>query len=554
MKRKVSIVFLLMVLLAGSGVLVFGTGTTDETGEPVTIRMIGRGASVATTPGRQADIVAQEIERILNINWDYTELEGDAVQQTIVASGDLPDILQITIPDHIEPLIEAENILELGQHLDKLPNMTLNASIMIDYSREYLSAGTGDFYAVLNQVQAGRSGGVAAGPWLRMDYLEELGYPEMNSPLEVLDVLAEMQRRHPENEDGQKVWGVTMWHDWGLFGYVIMHNFYKGLHNIDANRLHFVNMANWDEIVHPTDDDHPIWLDGKFYNRAHQMGLLDPETFTQNYDNALQKINGFRILAPMLNWTTYNPNTTLANAGGKGYVHHYFPDTPEWTYLVGANEPFGSSGHIMVVSSKTKVLDAALKFLDFIYSDYGVRVMQSGKEGLHWNYENNKPVPTQAYIDEIMNNPDFMVTAGIRKWTNWKGLAGVDSDGYPFSLASLPEIAKMTLLPFQKEYLGLLGYQTEGEQLDARVNQTFHNGALTSFVPMADEEVQRVGASIANYLHTALAQLWLAESDEQYEGIKAEIIAELKKLGIEEQSKYWEGAFAEARNTYAKFN
>lgn len=552
MKRKVSIVFLLMVFLVGPGILVFGTGTTDN-GEPITITTIGRGASVATTPGVQPDIVAQEMERLTGVRWDFAEIENTDQTQAIVASGDLPDILQIVTTDHIEPLIEAGHVMDLGPYLDKLPNMTKNASIMIQYSRDFLSGGTGKFYSILNQVQKGQAGGIAVGPWMRMDYLEELGYPEMKNPDDWLDVLAQMQAKHPKNADGQNVYGVTMWHDWGLFGYVIMHEFYKGTVNIDPNRLYHVKLYNYEEMVNPTDDDSPFWLDGAFYNKAHQMGLLDPETFTQSYDNALQKINGLRILAPMLSWTTMNPTTAISEAGGKGFVRPLLPDTPDWTYKRGETSPFGSTGHVMLVSSKTKVLDACLKWLDFLYSEHGVRVMQSGKEGLHWNYENGKAVPTQLYIDELMKNPDFMNTTGIRKYTNYKGLAGTDSKGQPYSLAGESGVASLMLLPFQKEFYERIGVKTEEDILNTRLNQTYHNGALISFLPLPSAEVKRADATIVNYLTTAMAQLWLAESDQQFAGIKADIIAELKKLGIEEQEKYWEGALKEARDTLARF-
>ena len=69
-----------------------------------------------------------------------------------------------------------------------------------------------------------------------------------------------------------------------------------------------MSLSNPDVLINPTSDNHSIWLDAKWFNKAYRMGLLDPETFTQKYDAALEKYNGLRILCPLLNWTTYPAN------------------------------------------------------------------------------------------------------------------------------------------------------------------------------------------------------------------------------------------------------
>ena len=179
---------------------------------------------------------------MIGVRWEFAEITGTDAAQTIVASGDLPDILQVVDTALIEPMIKAGHVLDLDSYLDKLPNVENNASMMLQYSRQHLSAGRGKLYALLNQVMGSQSGGTAIGYYMRMEYLEELGYPEMNDPYDVLDVLAEMQKRHPTNEEGQKVYGVTMWHDWGLFGYVIINQIMTGIQEIDPNRMYMVDL------------------------------------------------------------------------------------------------------------------------------------------------------------------------------------------------------------------------------------------------------------------------------------------------------------------------
>ena len=547
-----------VVLLFCVAALVFGGGTEESAAasdEPVEVLIIGRGASVATHDGVQTDMIAKEIERLIGVKWNFGEITGVDMAQTIVASGDLPDILQVVETSLVEPMIEAGHVKDMDPYLDKLPNIVNNASTMINYSRQHMSAGTGGFYAIMNQVIEEQIGGSPIGPYLLMDYLEELNYPEINDLYDVLDVLAEMVKRHPENADGQKVYGVTMWHDWGLFGYVIIHQQINGVMEIDPNRMYMVDLkgAKYERLINPLDDDHPMWLDGKWYNTAHRMGILDPETFTQNYEAALQKYDSFRIICPLLSWTTYKPISLRVQEGGKGYVRIMMSDAPQYSYLKGETSPFGSIGHIMFVSEKTKVLDAVLRYLDFIYSEEGARIMLSGIEGVHWErLDGGKIAAKDEYIDQLMNNPTWIEDTGIRKWGNYLGINGYDGNGQPFNVGSQPDVAKLLLHPFQREYYELQGYQTEDEIWDARKSKVFINGALNAFIPTPPTEITRVDSMLSEYLYAALAELWLAEDDAEFNRIKAEIKSELIKMGIEGQIEYWEGALASSREAIAK--
>ena len=43
--------------------------------------------------------------------------------------------------------------------------------------------------------------------------------PEIDSVDAYLNLLADIQKKHPTTEDGKKVYGVASFVDWGSFGY-----------------------------------------------------------------------------------------------------------------------------------------------------------------------------------------------------------------------------------------------------------------------------------------------------------------------------------------------
>ena len=67
--------------------------------------------------------------------------------QAMAASGDLYDLNRMDA-QYITPLIQAGAVQSLDEYLDYAPGLTENFPEMINYSREYMSAGEDQMYAV----------------------------------------------------------------------------------------------------------------------------------------------------------------------------------------------------------------------------------------------------------------------------------------------------------------------------------------------------------------------------------------------------------------------
>ena len=108
---------------------------------------------------------------------------------------------------------------------------------------------------------------------IRWDYYKELGYPKVSNEDDLLNVLADMIKKHPKTEDGKNVYAMGACNDWGLWSYFLPMAAVYGYNNwapsgyvlkVDTNV-----MSN--NYLEP---DSPLWKTVAFYYKARKMGIL----------------------------------------------------------------------------------------------------------------------------------------------------------------------------------------------------------------------------------------------------------------------------------------
>ena len=81
------------------------------------------------------------------------------------------------------------------------------------------------------------------------------------------------------------------------------------------------------------------------------------------------------------------------------------------------------------ISSQSKNIEAACRFLDYFYSDEGIMTFAYGEEGYSYTMENDKP----KFTDMVMDNPDGIDRESARfnlcRFTNWPAVV-TDTDGH----------------------------------------------------------------------------------------------------------------------------
>jgi putative aldouronate transport system substrate-binding protein len=195
-----------------------------------------------------------------------------------------------------------------------------------------------------------------------------------------------MQDAHPVNDDGQKVYGFSLWNDWDkqsvapatyiatTFGYDVEYVSHLCQTYVDGSRT----------PISILDDNGPYKRVLKFFFTANQMGLMDPNSATQNFSVASAKATAGRVL--YVHWDWFGSFNSAENKNqGKGFMQ------VPWGQMKATVSPDLSTGQNWVfgIPANSKNRDAALKFFNFYCSIEGQDLMMNGPQGLIWDLDAN---------------------------------------------------------------------------------------------------------------------------------------------------------------------
>lgn len=352
-----------------------------------------------------AKIVRDKFNMELNIIAPNVAGNGDTLYQTRTAAGDLGDLIIVDNGQQYNELVEAGLLTDASEYYETMENVQ-----RFDAAVQNLNKDADGLYGFPTSVSTLKATDPSEGldptfgAYVRWDLYGEQGYPEIGTLENLLPVIQKMQEDNPTTDSGKKVYGFSLFSDW------------------DGNMMNagkqLVTYYGYDEsgfvLAKADGSDYQSILDSdseyiralKFYFEANQMGLVDPESTTQNYDTLFAKFQEGQVLFswwPWLGQAAFNTTTNLTE--GKGFMLAPIQDQKIFSY--GA-EVYGGKQFIGI-GSNAEDPERIAAFIDWLYSSEGVLANSSqtsgssGPEGLTWEMKDGEPVLTefgkQALLD-----------------------------------------------------------------------------------------------------------------------------------------------------------
>ena len=352
-----------------------------------------------------AKIVRDKFNMELNIIAPNVAGNGDTLYQTRTAAGDLGDLIIVDNGQQYNELVEAGLLTDASEYYETMENVQ-----RFDAAVQNLNKDADGLYGFPTSVSTLKATDPSEGldptfgAYVRWDLYGEQGYPEIGTLEDLLPVIQKMQEDNPTTDSGKKVYGFSLFSDW------------------DGNMMNagkqLVTYYGYDEsgfvLAKADGSDYQSIIDSdseyiralKFYFEANQMGLVDPESTTQNYDTLFAKFQEGQVLFswwPWLGQAAFNTTTNLTE--GKGFMLAPIQDQKIFSY--GA-EVYGGKQFIGI-GSNAEDPERIAAFIDWLYSSEGVLANSSqtsgssGPEGLPWEMKDGEPVLTefgkQALLD-----------------------------------------------------------------------------------------------------------------------------------------------------------
>ena len=486
------------------------------------------------------------------IPWD------DAKYQAIVQSGDLPDIM-MTYETELIDMIDAGWVVQLDEYMDQIPSYYYNEEnheamqMWWDAHPEYAGqhwgmSNEGSHAAVPNNYAENFDGNEM--PRVRWEAYAAAGYPEITDLDSLLEACKLMQEAVPElpvvEEEGAdpvmkkayaiildgeiETWDQNKW--WCHAGSLM------GMQNWNTAGKY---MAYWDKVegepMYLYEDGSALYDAMKFYFKAAQMGLVDPDSMSYDASNAWWNQEDFALAAIS--------NQRMSSS--TGFMALPLEDSKFIYDLTTAIYP----NRQYVITKDCEDIEAALRVLEFFANPESMFAYFWGPQGVAWDVDaDNNLVVTDIGLENLLATGDLsgitfdtgdtwqfqgaaVPTSWYSEMPNWYDGEGNKAS---FWLLNHPTYCKTNFEknPVIAAYCDYFGVDNVKAKLDSHEGLIVYQDKVNPVFPAPDEAIQlQVDALSQLSISYGWKMIW-AKDEAEWEALWTEMCEEMEANGARE--------------------
>ncbi|MBK1810187.1 ABC transporter substrate-binding protein [Clostridium sp. YIM B02505] len=495
----------------------------------------------------------------LDMNIISSNLQGgDSKFATMMASGNLGDIVVFGADDQkYRDAIKAGLLLDWNKDglLDKYGTHIKEFQKAIEKNKTNFGDGKAVYglgHGVSTMPATSPSEGteMTYEPTVRWDLYQKLGKPTINTVEDYLPLLKKMQEANPKSDSGKPTYAFSMWSDW------------------DGNMMmlgkQFACMQGYDELgfllVHGNEDKYQDILDPngyylktlKLYYEANKMGLVDPDSISQKYDDASNKMKDGQILFSWFPFFSTQYNTQERVNKGQGFKLVPFND--EKVYSNGfAN--YGAN-QVIAIGAKAKNPEKIMQFIDWLYSPEGVMTSTNGPKGLTWDIKDGKTVFTDFGKRAVPSTAAEQVSDQYGGGTYKDGINALNFQTVnpnsvnpdtkePYNWQLWSSTLNDNVTPLDKSWRETLN-ATNDKDYFVKNNKIVVSPVTNVSDDALDSATQQKMGQIATVIKQNSWKMVFAKSDSEFASLQKDMIEKSKGLGYDDVVKFY-GKQAEKR-------
>ena len=393
MKKKQMLAALMGVAMLSTLLAGCGGGDKEGSSEEGGVKEFTAFFAVPGTEINDDNEIQQKIAEITGAKCKETWLTGQTAEEavgTMIAGGEYPDF--IDGGDGMAQLYDAGALVALDDYIDDYPNIK---EYLTDQEWDKLRQEDGHIYWI-NQFQNiyGEEKATTHNDeafWIQTRVLEWAGYPEVKTMDQYFDLIEAYQEANPTMEDGtENIPYTILCEDWRYFCLENAPQFLDGYPNdgsviVDPEELKVIDYNTTPTAV-------------KYFqklNEEYHKGIVDPESFTQTYDEYIAKLSTGRVLGMIDQWWNfaYNVNDSLKQQGLDEQGCDYVP--LPITIEDGIQNRWHCSGSVLneasglAITTSCEDVEGALQFIDDLLSQEVHDLRYWGVEGEDYEVDEN---------------------------------------------------------------------------------------------------------------------------------------------------------------------
>lgn len=503
--------------------------------------------------GWYASIIKDKFNMELNIISPSISGDSDNLFESRFAAGNVGDIIICPAKgEYLQRLVDSGLIINMDTYIENSALYGRYSSSIVSLNRELASDG---IYAIPNALSSAspytssESYAPTYGTYLRWDYYSEMGYPQINTLEDLLPILADMQAAHPYSDSGAATYAFSLFKDWDNN---MMNAIKQPCCFYGYDEYGFVlSKADGSDFQNILDADSLYMRVLRFYNKAYRMGLIDPDSPTQNYSDVSNKFADGQILFspwPWLAQPAYNTTDNLNS--GRGYM--FVPIEDELIYSYGSRVTGSFESAIAIGSGASDPVRMA-NFIDWLYSTEGIMAScadspqgTAGIEGLTWQMTEQGPELTDFGIKAFYSKDTLMPEEyGGGKWLdgicklNYKPVSTAECtpDGYPYYFSTWDSVIAMRQSDIEKNWASHIGSQSVMDYLQDN-NALIVSPGVSYKAAKETTELSTIRVQCAAAITEYSWKMVFATDDSEFSSLYSDLLNRTTALGYSQIYEY----------------
>lgn len=450
-----------------------------------------------------AGSVPELITEKTGVKLKVTIAADDKQLPLMIASGDLPDL--VFTATNLDRLADPKVSYAWNDLIEQYaPDFKVDpARIAINTSSD------GKFYTVRNNYATKEEWDAypnaiinSSALGIRKDIMEELGNPALNNFEDLENLLGTVKAKYPD------VIPLMLDINWGL-RYFKMQNgvpsAYTDLYEQDGKVQQYLRHPGMLEVY-------------KYINRLYRNGYMTPENFafkdTVRDDDYVLKGKVFALVDNTNIFDTFN---SQASDQGSGYSY------TQLTKPLGSNpkEYFASVGWSGVyITKNNKNPEAAIKFMQYMFSEEGQKLGFWGIEGKHWKWNTELQYPELLYKQ---GDADYINKEAIGFWGLMSNSAALDQ--------VVPGTESAEVKKMSKQYTDFVP-------------------ALGMLVPESDSEIGVIRTKLDEMIKNEEVRIYMADSEEEAVKYYHDLMDKAEQIGLSKYEAWANEKYNSVKDTF----
>ena len=220
---------------------------------------------------------------------------------------------------------------------------------------------------------------------IRWDLYKELGYPEVKDLNDLKQLFIDMKKISPTDDNGSDTYALSLWPDWD--GNMVMYvkafaTAYRGYDEMGFGHYDVEKGVYY----HSLDPNSPYMEALKFFNELYREGLIDPNSMTQTYSEAGEKLKASGTFMSIFGYAGNEAYNTEEHMEAGKYMYTMLPGgaTP---ISYGMNVRGGN--RVWTIGASTEYPELCMAIINYLCTPEGYMTYNYGPKDVCWYYDEN---------------------------------------------------------------------------------------------------------------------------------------------------------------------